>query len=61
MCMFSPSAKDAHIVPGGVFPPPDSAAALMKMMPPPECFHVSLHWRLCLLESLKAIFIKQLM
>ncbi|XP_052810218.1 cleavage stimulation factor subunit 3-like isoform X2 [Mya arenaria] len=31
--------KDAHIVPGGVFPPPDGAASLMKMMPPPECFH----------------------
>ncbi|XP_052243901.1 cleavage stimulation factor subunit 3-like isoform X2 [Dreissena polymorpha] len=31
--------KDAHIVPGGVFPPPDAAASLMAMMPPPECFH----------------------
>lgn len=36
------TAKDAHVVPGGVFPPPIAAAALMAMMPPPECFHVSI-------------------
>lgn len=35
------TAKDAHVVPGGVFPPPAAASALMMMMPPPECFHVS--------------------
>jgi len=38
--MLYVTAKEAHAVPGGVFPPPCAAAALMAMMPPPECFHV---------------------
>lgn len=42
MLPFKPRVSappDAHIVPGGIFPPPPIAAELLSRLPPPHCFN----------------------